>query len=292
MELATETIDGVVLITPVGEMDMYSSGTLKELMVRLLGKGEKHFILDLGRLSYVDSSGVGVLLFIYTTCKKRDLQVRFINATGAVARVITLTRLESYLLSPETRDSAVAELSRTATDSRSPGDTEIRRILVDSAHPLFDKTGMFHKEFYIDLSQVRRLSSLIVNKAPARIPEFNILEQQISELIKNAVRHGNKNDKSKATKIWFKFSTSDARLIVEDEGSGFQDLERWNQFYRGKIECYRNNDFEKMMEYLSFRTSDSVETDGGNALSAAVEFWNAGVVFNDPRNAVAVKRVF
>lgn len=292
MELLTDAIDGVVVITPVGEMDMYSSGSLKELMVRLLGKGEKHFVLDLGRLAYVDSSGVGVLLFIYTTCKKRNLQVRFVNATGAVARVITLTRLEAYLLSPESRDRSVAELARSTPQGKGTDGSEFRRILVDSSHPLFDKTGMFHKDFYIDLSQIRRLSSLIVNKAPARIPEFNILEQQISELIKNAVRHGNENDKSKAIKIWFRFSTDEARLIVEDEGSGFRDIEHWNEFYRKKIQCYRNNDFDKMLEFLSFRTTESVESDGGNALFAAVEFWNGGVVFNDHRNAVAVKRVF
>jgi len=291
MDLRTQTIDGVVVITPVGEMDMYSSGELKELVVRLWSKGERLFVVDLGSLSYVDSSGVGVLLFIYTTCMKRGLNVRFVNATGAVARVITLTRLESYLLAPETLEQSVAEMAQPVAQASASQENHVRRILIDGSHPLHDTTGMFHKAFYIDLSQIRRLSSLIVNKAPARIPEVNILEQQISELIKNAVRHGNKSDKTKSVKIWFKFSTEEARLIVEDEGPGFQDIEAWNAFYRGKIECYRKNDFDKMLEYLSFKTDESVESDGGNALFAAVEFWNGGVVFNERRNAVAVKRI-
>ena len=95
-----------------------------------------------------------------------------------------------------------------------------------------------------------------------------------------------------SVKIWFSFSNTHAHLIVEDEGPGFQEIEAWNDFYRKKIECYRNQDFEEMMKYLAFRTDGSDDTDGGNALFAAIEYWNEGVVFNESRNAVAVRRRF
>jgi serine/threonine-protein kinase RsbW len=46
------------------------------------------------------------------------------------------------------------------------------------------------------------------------------------------------------------------------------------------------------MEFLSYRTENSTEHDGGNAMMAAVEYWNDGVVFNDRRNRVAAMRSF
>ena len=169
---------------------------------------------------------------------------------------------------------------------------EAKQLIVDGNHPLFDTSGMFYKEFPSDYRQVRFFSLLIIQKAPAEIKEINLLEQQVSELIKNAVRHGNKMDSSKKVRVWASFSKSHAHLIVEDEGEGFQELEKWNELNRKRTECFEKQDFETLEQYFSFKSSDSTEEDGGNALFAAVEYWDGGVVFNDARNAVAVYKHF
>ena len=167
-----------------------------------------------------------------------------------------------------------------------------KEILIDGKHPLFDKSGMFYKEFPSDYRQVRFFSMLIVQKAPAEIKEINLLEQQISELIKNAVRHGNKKDPDKKVRVWASFSTGHAHLIVEDEGEGFQQIEEWNQFNNKRNECFESHNFEELENYFSYRTPNSTEDDGGNALFAAVEYWDGGVVFNDKKNAIAVYKSF
>ncbi len=168
----------------------------------------------------------------------------------------------------------------------------IKEIRVDGKSPLFDKTGMFHKTFPSDFRQIRYFTLLIVQKAPREIKEINLLEQQISELIKNAVKHGNKSDPKKNVNVWFLFTESSARLIVQDEGKGFRRLEQWNAFNRKRTECFLNEDFEKMADYVSFTTEDSDAYDGGNALFAALEYWDGGLVFNEPRTSVAVCRSF
>ncbi len=167
-----------------------------------------------------------------------------------------------------------------------------KEIIIDGNHPLLDRTGMWYKEFPTDFRQVRFFSMLVVQKAPAEIKEINLLEQQISELIKNAVRHGNKKDPSKKVRVWASFSQSHARVIVEDEGEGFKQVERWNEFNRKRNQCFESHDFEEIEKYFSYRTEDSTDDDGGNALFAAVEYWDGGVVFNDKKNAVAVYKEF
>lgn len=290
MDITTgRTHGGVALVSVEGELDLYNSNRLKEVAVRLLNKHEPQLIIDFSDLSYVDSSGIGVILYVYTGAQKRGLSVCFTGVQGNVAKVISLTKLDGFLPIEDTV--ADAERRLAAREESSQG-SDIKGIRVDGDNPLFDTSGMYHKTFYIDLTQVRRLSNLIAQKAPKHLQEINILEQQVSELIKNAVRHGNGNDKSKGISIWFRFTNREARLIVQDEGLGFREIERWNDFYKKKIECYRNNDFEQMMNYLSFRTERSAETDGGNALFAAVEYWDGGLVFNEDRNAVAVKKTF
>ena len=67
---------------------------------------------------------------------------------------------------------------------------------------------------------------------------------------------------------------------MQDEGQGFKRLEDWNEFNRRRTECFLRQDFEPMAEFVSFITPDSDEHDSGNALFAALEYWNGGVVFN------------
>jgi hypothetical protein len=163
-----------------------------------------------------------------------------------------------------------------------------RFIDIDNNHILFKRDNMYYKEFSSDYSLIRFYTHLIMQKAPLEIKEELILEQQISELIKNAVQHGNGCDVMKKVKVWFSFSDSNVRLIVEDEGDGFADIEKWNKFQEERIKAFSSCDFSKMNEYAVFKTERSGKHDGGNALFAAVQYWDAGFVFNSKRNSVAV----
>ena len=170
--------------------------------------------------------------------------------------------------------------------------TDIKEIRVDENSPLFDKTGMLYKEFPSDYRQIRYFTLLIVQSAPLEIKEINLLEQQISEVIKNAVKHGNQCSIAKKVRVWYSFDSTHAHLIVQDEGPGFKDLEKWNEFNKKRLEILSEQDFEKLSNYVSFRTITSDDNDGGNALFAALEYWNGGFVFNDSRNAVAMLKSF
>ena len=169
---------------------------------------------------------------------------------------------------------------------------QTKQIHIDGKSPLFDASGMFHKVFPSDFRQIRYFTLMVVQKAPPEIKEINLLEQQISELIKNAVKHGNRGDPKKSIHVWFSFSYEIARLIVQDEGKGFRRLEEWNEFNRRRTDAFQSQDFEQMSQYVSFTSPESDEHDSGNALFAALEYWNGGVVFSEGRTSVAVAKTF
>jgi serine/threonine-protein kinase RsbW len=285
---ATKLIDGMVTIIEVaGEIDLYNSTKLRNHFKTLRQEGAKRFILDFSRTTYMDSSGIGLLVFFFTSSKQRNIRIRFVNFNHQVMRLLKMTRLETVLPLAGCLEEAVRDV-RTGCDSHEPA----KCIVVDGKSPLFDTNGMEYLELTVGLDQVRRLSLLIAQKAPSENREVNLLEQQISELIKNAVKHGNRCDPSKKVKIWYSLTPSQARLIVEDEGEGFRKIDDWNAFYETKTRLHHRQDYDNLLGYLSFRTETSDAMDGGNALFAAIEYWNQGVVFNTKRNAVAVKRFF
>jgi hypothetical protein len=165
-------------------------------------------------------------------------------------------------------------------------------IGVDSASPLFDKTGLEYQEFPSDYSRIRFYAMLLAKSVPQEVGEVNLLEQQISEIIKNAIKHGNKNDVKKKVRIWHKFTRDMAHLIIEDEGDGFKSLEKWNAFNRARNRQVCEQRYDELGDYVSFHNDAGDESDGGNALFAALEYWDGGLVFNDKRNAVAMKKLF
>jgi hypothetical protein len=159
-------------------------------------------------------------------------------------------------------------------------------------HELFQKDDLVFKKFPSDYRQVRYFALLLVQKAPPEIKEINLLEQQICELLKNAIKHGNKNQLEKQVSVWYNFSAESAHLIVQDEGEGFQNLDHWNEFNKRRLECLHSQDFEALADYVSYQTEDSDPDDGGNALFAALEYWDGGIAFNSKRNAIAVYKKF
>lgn len=167
----------------------------------------------------------------------------------------------------------------------------VKKLIVDEYNDLFEIEGLKYTEFPSVHSKIRKFSEEIVNSAPLTFKEGNLLHQQVSEIIKNAVKHGNRSDPSKKVKVWYSFFKR-VRLIVEDEGPGFVNLEDWNTFLRDRQEAIEKEDFDTYLRLASYRSSHSDDTDGGNSLIAALEYWNGGMVYNNRKNKVGVVRWF
>ncbi len=162
---------------------------------------------------------------------------------------------------------------------------------VDDNHILFNTHGMYYKEFPSDFMKVRAYTSYIIQYAPDLYKEINLLEQQISEIVKNGIEHGNKLDSNKKIRIWFDFNKR-AKIIVEDEGPGIRIMDDWNKFALNRTICLVKQDFEHFADYVAWQGPDSTEMDGGNALFAALEYWNGGFLYNKKGNKCVAVRYF
>lgn len=107
---ATQIGPGILKIDVSGEMDLYNSHELKSLLTQHIEGGEESLLLDLHDLNYIDSSGISVLLYAFTQCKKRQLGLCFINVRGSVKRVIELTSLSGFFPIAESLEDAVNRL--------------------------------------------------------------------------------------------------------------------------------------------------------------------------------------
>lgn len=96
MELKIRKNGDIYIIDVNGEMDLYNSYKLKELVMKMIEKSIKVFIINLEQVDYIDSSGIGALIYISSTIKKMNLKLALSNIHGSVKKVIELTKLMGY----------------------------------------------------------------------------------------------------------------------------------------------------------------------------------------------------
>jgi anti-sigma B factor antagonist len=96
MELKIRKNDTIYIIDISGEMDLYNSYKIKELLLKMIEKKIENFIINLDDVEYIDSSGIGALIYITSTIRKMNLHMAITNVKGSVKKVIELTKLTSF----------------------------------------------------------------------------------------------------------------------------------------------------------------------------------------------------
>src|SRR5439155_12974003 len=66
---------------------------LREKVRQLLNDGKKKVLLNLGDVSYVDSSGIGELVSSYTTTRNQGGQLKLLNLTKKIQDLLSITKL-------------------------------------------------------------------------------------------------------------------------------------------------------------------------------------------------------
>lgn len=62
MDISMETVQGKMVITPAGDVDMHSSPALREAILGQTGQKAAALIVDFSSVSYIDSSGIATLV--------------------------------------------------------------------------------------------------------------------------------------------------------------------------------------------------------------------------------------
>lgn len=74
----------------IGEGDV----VLRETVETLLKEGRSKIVLNLARISYMDSAGIGELVACYKRSREKGGQLKLLNPSGKVYDLLQLTKLE------------------------------------------------------------------------------------------------------------------------------------------------------------------------------------------------------
>ena len=96
MDLTTKTrnVGSVTIVDVSGRIVLgEESAALRAVIADLLSEGHNQILLNLGNVSYIDSSGLGNLVSAFTSVKKQGGELKLLNLTNKVQDVMQITKL-------------------------------------------------------------------------------------------------------------------------------------------------------------------------------------------------------
>ncbi len=98
MKIRTEQIGTTLVVKLSGELDQSCAGTIREQIDRELESTPiKNLILDFADVSFMDSSGIGMILGRYKEVKLRGGKIMIIRIQPQVDRVLELSGLKKII---------------------------------------------------------------------------------------------------------------------------------------------------------------------------------------------------
>ena len=94
LDIVTEQAGTACTIALAGEVDVYTSPRLKEAIVEAVDAGCVNLVVDLEDVSFIDSSGLGVLVSGLRRVKEREGTLRLVCTKDGTLKVFRITGLD------------------------------------------------------------------------------------------------------------------------------------------------------------------------------------------------------
>lgn len=113
MKASSRKVEGVVIVDLSGRITLgEGSVVLRDTLKDLSSKGEKKILLNLGDVTYIDSSGIGELVSAFTSVRNAGGELKLLNLTKKVHDLLQITKLYTVFDVQEDESSAIKAFNR------------------------------------------------------------------------------------------------------------------------------------------------------------------------------------
>jgi anti-sigma B factor antagonist len=113
MDIAERRVGNVTIIDITGRrVASDNPGRLKDKVTSLIFQGNKKIVLNLGNVTYVDSSGLGEMVACHGSAVRGGGEVKLANAGKKINDLLIMTKLLTVFDAHDTEDAAVRSFGR------------------------------------------------------------------------------------------------------------------------------------------------------------------------------------
>jgi len=96
LDISQREREGVVIVDLDGRLTVgQETGALREAVLKLSTEGRTNVVLNLERVEYIDSTGLGGLVICFTTLKKGGGALKLLNLNRRNVELLVLTKLQT-----------------------------------------------------------------------------------------------------------------------------------------------------------------------------------------------------
>lgn len=108
MKASNRQVNGVTVVDMSGRITLgEGSVVLRDSIRDLVAKGQKKILLNLGDVTYIDSSGIGELVSAFTTVRNQGGELKLLHLTKKVHDLLQITKLYTVFDIKDDETSAV-----------------------------------------------------------------------------------------------------------------------------------------------------------------------------------------
>jgi anti-sigma B factor antagonist len=108
LKLGHHAQDGIEVIDVQGEIDMYTAPRLRELLIDLVSTGSCQLIVNLDKVGFLDSTGLGVLVGGLKRVRAHDGSLDLVCTQQTILKILKITGLTEVFGIYQTVDQAIA----------------------------------------------------------------------------------------------------------------------------------------------------------------------------------------
>ncbi len=115
MSLNAKIVDNVVVINLTGRLNVFLSAEIdKEINDIISKEADKHLLLNLKDVEYMNSSAVGVVMSIAKTLKETERSLKLCNINYSVGKMFIVLNLMDIFDIYESEEKAIASFNKSA----------------------------------------------------------------------------------------------------------------------------------------------------------------------------------
>lgn len=112
MKVNTREVGKVMVIDLNGKITIGKGDlVLREAVENVLTTGQKRILLNLAKVNYMDSAGIGELVACYKRVVEKEGLMKLVNPGGRVQDLLALTKLDEYFETYSTEGEALASFA-------------------------------------------------------------------------------------------------------------------------------------------------------------------------------------
>jgi anti-sigma B factor antagonist len=115
MRIEERTVGDVKVLDVSGQITIDQGHMqLKDKINSLVGQGSERILINLGSVTFVDSTGLGELVAAFTTMSKSGGQMKLVNVTKRINDLLVITKLVNVFDTFDNEPAAIESFARSA----------------------------------------------------------------------------------------------------------------------------------------------------------------------------------